>query len=871
MATRDGSDFFWKINRYCGYRGYLAYPIFVGFKSEQDGSSINWTVGLTAVDQAGCRLQDGSRLQRVVGGLPIDFSDFQQRGTMNMSRSLSRMTAGFLPAVLLLLAACGGGGGGGGGGAPAAVVYSGNTSQAAVTTTNASKLTANAIGGDDAASIIVGVSAESSNASQDQGSGLVDVSRRLSRDFRDTVVNATRVRSAHQAAPALVLPDVPELCDGGNGTIRIFGTLNDVTLTGTLTVVFSNCLITGVTVNGQATMRIDAWDPGFTAITDSTMSFARLTLRATGLSLDAGGSMRDQLNIATRTETLTVDLVQLDNSTGLMTKTADLVIVSVYNNIFTPTSFTATVSGQVFDQVRGYVVITTPTMLAFGTLNQRFPDSGQLLLTGAGDSTIRVTAVNSTLVQLQLDTNGDSTVDNTARLKWTELSGPVGADLADTDSDGMHDSWETANGLNPNPGSNDAALDSDGDGFSNLAEYLGGSDPNNAAIIPSMLVGGVFPVASDVSVAISDTEIPGRSAIGSDGNNFLLVSCRQLGPSAGLFGVSISENGQVVGNFPISNENCPLRPAIAFDGTNYLVVISRNGQIFGTRVTPGGNVLDGGGGFPISTLNGSSNNSASVAFDGTNYLVVWVKFLSGSNRIYGARITPSGVVLDEFAISNGGFESEPVLTFGGGNYVVVWTDGSGGNGSENILGSRVSPTGAVLDLAGIAIAMLPGSQYSASVAFDGTNYLVVWDHLATTGVFPPPDGKIFGRRMTPTGTLLDGTASSDGIAISTGPFANHSSSVAFAGNTFVVTWAVSSFPNFPPAGIFAARVSKSGVRIDGLPSALGAPISGPPSTFSRFVHPVVAPKGQNALISWVDNIELSGTKKNILGVSLFVP
>jgi len=219
---------------------------------------------------------------------------------------------------------------------------------------------------------------------------------------------------------------------------------------------------------------VDAFDLGFFVPTDFTISFVRLTLRGSGLSIDAGGSLRSQLNIGTNTETITANLVSLNNSTGEISKTENLVFVNVYDNISLPTSFTATISGQVFDSVHGYVVITTPTLLVFGTLSQLFPDSGQLLLTGT-NSTVLVTALNSTMVELQLDLDGVGGVDNTARLKWTDLTGPVGADLGDTDGDGMHNSWETVNGLDPFV--DDAAGDKDLDFITNINEYLAGTNP----------------------------------------------------------------------------------------------------------------------------------------------------------------------------------------------------------------------------------------------------------------------------------------------------------------------------------------------------------------------------------------------------------
>jgi Astacin (Peptidase family M12A)/Right handed beta helix region/Periplasmic copper-binding protein (NosD) len=64
----------------------------------------------------------------------------------------------------------------------------------------------------------------------------------------------------------------------------------------------------------------------------------------------------------------------------------------------------------------------------------------------------------------------------------SEFSLPVTVTATDPDQDGMPSAYETANGLNP--ALNDAGNDNDQDGFSNLDEYLAGTDPQDANDVP---------------------------------------------------------------------------------------------------------------------------------------------------------------------------------------------------------------------------------------------------------------------------------------------------------------------------------------------------------------------------------------------------
>jgi hypothetical protein len=337
-------------------------------------------------------------------------------------------------------------------------------------------------------------------------------------------------------------------------------------------------------------------------------------------------------------------------------------------------------------------------------------------------------------------------------------------------------------------------------------------------------------------------------------------------------------------------------PAVAFDGTNYLAVWQdyRDGRIWGTRVNAAGQVLDSVG-IAVSpefvTAYGPS-----VAFDGTNYLVTWhtISMAYDTLYVYCARVTPGGAVLDPDGILVNGShypgefnqvaiarqdtlcllaweddradpyysdiyaarvnragdvldpagirvshsdssEVKPTVAAMGGVFLVAWEDRRKMD-DAGIYAARVALSGAVLDTAGIEVAVVPNSQGSPSAAADGTNFLVAWDDERTEAYV----ADVYCARISPAGIVLDPA----GIPVDTAWGNQRHPSVAFDDTDYVLVW--DDDRDWTPA-VYGARVTPGGTVLD----PQGFVVSNPPGT-SIYTFPKLASGAGNLLAAWAD-------------------
>jgi hypothetical protein len=354
----------------------------------------------------------------------------------------------------------------------------------------------------------------------------------------------------------------------------------------------------------------------------------------------------------------------------------------------------------------------------------------------------------------------------------------------------------------------------------------------------------------------TDRGWPGTTDASWNGENYLVV---WSAARAGIYdwhvhAVRLSPEGVLLDAAPI--QVAPgivdeFSPSVAWDGTNHLVVWLEFGNgIVGTRMSPEGVVLDQ---TPLVITSGGTNHSApEVEWNGTNYFVMWSedRGISG-NDIYTARVDTSGAVLDlggSAVTSDAGEQTHPAFAWNGTDFLVVWEDDRGGT-EEVVMGALVSP----LNEASMPFQVSGGlGNKKPDVASDGTDFLVAWEqHWRSSedivAVMVSDDGRVLGRVFDISRLFysLEG-----------------SPSITWTGSDYLVAWEdtrSSEAYTYSPASIFSTRVSTSGEVLDhtGHPLSMG---------LSTQVLPSVTFGGEAFLAVWTE--EREGRSAEIFGTHL---
>ncbi len=348
------------------------------------------------------------------------------------------------------------------------------------------------------------------------------------------------------------------------------------------------------------------------------------------------------------------------------------------------------------------------------------------------------------------------------------------------------------------------------DGSNYLFTWTDGLGSTNVNLKGRFMDASGNPVSSEfIVIGPQGTKVPLLAHILFDGRQYFAVSDLRDSTSD-LYGTFISPLPR--GAFPIaitsSNE---AGGGWAYDGTNYLVGIS---GLFAGQEEVTAQLVSGTGALIGSRIHtGRFGGPNRVAFDGTNYLMVWEDTANfPNNDIYGQRISRAGgLVGTPFAVSSASgrqtFDSINHVVFDGSNYLIVWRDERNGHLEGDIYGQLVTPSGTKLG-SEIPIAADTGYQTEPSIGFDGTNYLAVWQNRRVSGAeLYDTYAKFISKAGVPGSAFL----------ISQNPSPSHNpTSVAFDGINYLVVWNRNigpGFPSDPVDDIYARLVTRSGTFV----------------------------------------------------------
>lgn len=169
----------------------------------------------------------------------------------------------------------------------------------------------------------------------------------------------------------------------------------------------------------------------------------------------------------------------------------------------------------------------------------------------------------------------------------------------------------------------------------------------------------------------------------------------------------------------------------------------------------------------VRTVEGTS--TPEVASDGTGYLVAWVE--PNDAGVMAATVSAAGVVSDYFPVSEGGSLNELSLVGSASGYVAVWKDYTPEE-TDNLAYKHISSAGAALT-GGLLTAYPVDYSFDPALLPRGDGYWIAYQGVGVLGAFTDEE-------LTPT---------TEPVGLSLVPHSQNSAVMAFDGTYYVLAWA----------------------------------------------------------------------------------
>jgi hypothetical protein len=235
-------------------------------------------------------------------------------------------------------------------------------------------------------------------------------------------------------------------------------------------------------------------------------------------------------------------------------------------------------------------------------------------------------------------------------------------------------------------------------------------------------------------------------------------------------------------------------------------------------------------------------NTPRMASGGNVVLTVFERHIAGSSHIYAQRLDSSGNAIDaqpfQLSANTNAANSSPSVAFNGTNFFAVWhqpqTD-EFGNIIRRVYGRRVAPNGTIVD--GAPFLVMEGE--TADVAALGADFLVVAIRRVGRQV-----RNVESVRVSGAGAVLGAQS------ILLGNY-NFAPRVAALGNRWLVVWEYHSRHDASTSWIRASFVDATGAGTASFQVATSDYPYGTGNSYDDTPHLAVA--GNEALIIWADN------------------